>query len=221
MISQPTSLRQFSPRLEAIRGIAALMVALSHSMGAVLLTTPVDHWLKQASNILGNGAAGVSIFFVLSGHVLGLSLGGGNMHPIRYWPIFMLRRVLRIYPAMLVCLTACIAYLAWLYEPSQFSAASSDYYEYWHYKVDWEKYYKNILLIDNAINPVTWTLQVEILGAVALPFFYVIKIAHPVASRFLLGAWLLYFFMIPNMYSYARTGFLYMFLVLSHFCNVG
>lgn len=36
----------FSPRLEAIRGVAALMVALCHSMMALLLITPIDQWLK-------------------------------------------------------------------------------------------------------------------------------------------------------------------------------
>ncbi|MDI1291839.1 MAG: acyltransferase [Methylobacter sp.] len=203
---------QFSPRLEAIRGLAALMVALFHSMGAVLLTTPVDHWLKQASTVLGNGGTGVTIFFVLSGHVLGLSMVAINIHPLRYWPIFMLRRVLRIYPAMLVCLGVCAALLAWVYNtPAKFPAASSAYYEYWQYGVNWTLFYKNILLIENYINPVTWTLQVEILGAMAFPFLYAIKSRYPVASLFLLGAWLLYFVTTP-LYVNARTGFLYMFL---------
>ncbi len=212
-------INQFSPRLEAIRGIAALMVALSHSMGAILLTTPGDHWLKQASNVLGNGGAGVTIFFVLSGHVLGLSLETINIHPIRYWPLFMLRRVFRIYPAMLVCLGSCTAYLAWVHIPSKFSAASRAYYDYWQYGGDWNLFFKSALLIDNYINPVTWTLQVEILGAMAFPIFYTIKTRYPFASFFLLTAWLLYFILAP-LYVNARTGFLFMFLVGLYVTNL-
>lgn len=208
-------INRFSPRLEAIRGIAALMVALmvalSHSLGAVFLTTPADHWFKQASNVLGNGGAGVVIFFVLSGHVLSLSMKT-IIHPIRYWPLFMLRRILRIYPAMLVCLAICAVYLAWVHIPAKLPAASDAYYDYWQHGANWKQFYNDILLVNSYINPVTWTLQVEILGAVAFPFLYAIKTRHPIVSFFLLVAWLVYFIMFP-LYSYARTGFIYMFLV--------
>jgi len=202
----------FSPRLEAIRGIAALMVALCHSMGAVLLLTPTDHWLRQASVVLGNGGAAVTIFFVLSGHVLGLSIKTINIHPIRYWFVFLIRRVLRIYPAMLVCLLSCAAYLAWIYIPDKFPAASIEYYRFWQTSVNWDLLYRNIVLVDTYINPVTWTLQVEFLGAMVFPFLYNIKTRYPTLSYFLLTAWLLYFIATP-LHSNFRTGFIYMFLV--------
>ncbi len=208
---QPLS-NTFSPRLEAIRGIAALMVALCHSMAALVLITPTDQWLKQASVVLGNGGAAVTIFFVLSGHVLGLSIKTIHSHPIRYWFVFLIRRALRIYPAMLVCLLCCAAYLAWIYLPDKYPAASREYYQHWQQGANWDLLYRNIILIDNYINPVTWTLQVELLGALAFPFLYTIKTRYPTLSYFLFAAWLLYFIATP-LYSYFRTGFIYMFLV--------
>lgn len=193
--------------------MAALMVALSHSMGAIALTTPPDELLRQAANLFGSGAAaGVTIFFVLSGHVLGLQLGACHLHPIRYWPMFMLRRIMRIYPAMLVNLIFCAIYLTWLHTPTPYPAASRRYYDYWYFVGNWEMLYQNVLLINNAINPVTWTLQVELLGAVVLPFLYLIKVIRARASLVLLVAWLIYFLLAPN-YSYARTGFIFMFII--------
>jgi peptidoglycan/LPS O-acetylase OafA/YrhL len=75
------------------------------------------------------------------------------------------------------------------------------------------------LLVGNYFNPVTWTLQVEVLGALAFPFLYTLKIRLPTASLFLLVIWLLYFIMTP-LYAYARTGFLFMFLVGLYVTNL-
>lgn len=124
----------------------------------------------------------------------------------------MIRRVLRIYPAMLVCLLFCAAYLAWVYIPANFPAASKEYYQQWQQGVNGNLLNRNLALIDYYINPVTWTLQIELLGALAFPFLYTLKIRHPILSYFLLAAWLLYFIATP-LYSYFRTGFIYMFLI--------
>ena len=80
--------RQFYPRLEALRGVAALMVALFHvgqtpyvdDTGTArklidpVLKTVEWTWAAQAARIVGNGPGAVIIFFVLSGFVLTLLL---------------------------------------------------------------------------------------------------------------------------------------------------
>jgi len=59
----------YSLRLEALRGLAALMVVCFHGVSAA------DHpWAR----LVFNGSGAVSLFFVLSGYVLGLSLWRGT-----------------------------------------------------------------------------------------------------------------------------------------------
>ena len=83
--------KAFDPRLESMRGIAALAVAAHHGMSAFaggLTPHPLD-WLLFAFN----PAASVMFFFVLSGYVLGRALDrDGAISP------FLVRRAFRIIP---------------------------------------------------------------------------------------------------------------------------
>src|SRR5688500_13474905 len=118
---------QFNTRLEALRGVAALTVAAFHA-GHTEMTTPdassplafgpeaaggLPHWVAAAYALLINGHGAVIVFFVLSGHVLRLSLdrmapqGGGIASA------FLARRALRLWPPIAACLAVfAILYLA-------------------------------------------------------------------------------------------------------------
>lgn len=92
--------------IQAIRGIASLMVFLTH-----LLSTSNQiqlPWLHQQINIYG--PAGVDIFFVLSGLVVTLSAMSGSDRPfsINNSASFFSKRVLRIYPPYLVVLLVAV-----------------------------------------------------------------------------------------------------------------
>ena len=77
----------FNKNLESLRGVAALMVALCHCL-LVLSVDGIDNiWFAHFDELNGvqsaitrcllvflNGGAAVTVFFVLSGYVLGLSL---------------------------------------------------------------------------------------------------------------------------------------------------
>ena len=100
----------FIGRLEALRGLAAMTVAAGHA----LLVAPVSglhESLVKVLVLLFNGQAAVTVFFVLSGFVLGLSLRRSTESfasgTIRFW----VRRWFRIYPAFLASTALIVGYL--------------------------------------------------------------------------------------------------------------
>jgi peptidoglycan/LPS O-acetylase OafA/YrhL len=202
----------FVTRLEALRGVAALMVALAHSMGAIRITTDQAAFAKRALALIANGGAGVTIFFILSGHVLGLSLLRAHSHPMREWPAFVYRRVRRIYPAMTICLLFCWIYFANFYHVARYEAASADYYMLWQQGANWTRFLENFSLADNYLNPVTWTLRVEMVGALVFPLLFYVKRTSRGLTLVLLALWMAYFIFTP-LYQYACTSFLYMFIL--------
>jgi peptidoglycan/LPS O-acetylase OafA/YrhL len=103
--------------LDALRGIAALTVALSHGREVFFIGTmpylkayPFDLWpsslLVYLTAPLMSGAIGVSLFFILSGYVIhrsyAPSLAADNLTFDA--PTFLMRRMIRIYPTLLLAL---------------------------------------------------------------------------------------------------------------------
>ncbi len=86
--------------LDGFRGMAVLIVLLSHSSGREMMLAP---WL----NFSGIGHIGVYLFFVLSGYLLTLNLLGGQT-----LPQFYLRRFFRIAPLYFLVLGGVLAYQA-------------------------------------------------------------------------------------------------------------
>ena len=86
--------------IDGLRGIAALLVMLHHFYNetaesirgavATVLPRPIE-W------VIERGAAGVDIFFIISGFVIALSVGRSRVTP-RYFGNFALRRSLRLDP---------------------------------------------------------------------------------------------------------------------------
>jgi exopolysaccharide production protein ExoZ len=80
--------------LQVMRAVAALMVAVHHAMEAARAhsTQPMSpDWLTTA------GAAGVDIFFVISGFIMMVVAFPPGRAPERPWP-FLRKRIARIYP---------------------------------------------------------------------------------------------------------------------------
>lgn len=156
--------------LDALRGLAALAVVMSHCLGAVDITAVQEKALRRsvlAPIFHGNGS--VDLFFVLSGFVLTRSLirRRGGAATLAY----CLRRVLRIHPPYVLAVL-----LAWVVSLSISDPGGS------HGVSRWLRYYINVHVGPSAVLeslwfpgiahnllPVGWTLYVEMIVSLTLP----------------------------------------------------
>lgn len=146
---------EFYPRLEALRGMAAVCVAAMHAAHPPDL--PVSDLLSRAVAIILNGQGAVNFFFVLSGFVLSASLASTASTGFAR---FAGRRLLRLLPAIWISLAILIPVYAHLKAgalvPSNLSA---------------RRIVENLLLVDTSLNGLMWSIQVE---AVAIPLVYLL-----------------------------------------------
>lgn len=199
----------FIPRLESLRGIAALMVALGHCFlvfevdGLSNVAEPAwgelpgyRSWITRLLLIIFNGPAAVTVFFVLSGYVLGVSLQR-QPQSVKGSFAFLLRRVCRIYPAHLVALGVMIWFLATLHVHRAYVPASDVYIGWYDLELSTHLMMMNAALFNNELNPVSWTLTIEMGISVAIPLMYFIvagqsQIRNVVLFVVLVGAsWML------------------------------
>jgi len=151
-------------QLDGLRGYAAFVVAIYHvitgtepSLIARILPVTIQSLrdgydlILKVVLLMVSGETAVVIFFVLSGVVLFKSLAADRTPFLTMSYQFVVRRLFRIYPAMLVCLIAC----ALLFPLAGIA-------------VTWETFIRNALLIQFHLNGATWTLAVEFL---AIPLF--------------------------------------------------
>jgi peptidoglycan/LPS O-acetylase OafA/YrhL len=180
--------------LETLRGLAALMVAISHSFialtfggidqlwGRPVWSIPIgsiDTFMAGIILAFANGGAAVTIFFILSGVVLGLSLDLSavqNSFQKRYI-IFIIKRIFRIYPAhvVLMLIICAVIIIFGIVNPGTFEKSSMWYNWYYRSIPNVESIIRNVLLLDVFLNPVTWTLKVEVAVALFFPVLHLIS----------------------------------------------
>lgn len=202
----------YLPRLEALRGIAALMVAFTHAIGGIRIDSPWSQNIKTVLGTVGNGSAAVTIFFVLSGFVLATSLDNKSLNRPGILFHFLLRRALRVWPAMLVVLLFCFSWNIFIFEPATSASASPGYARTWSRPAELRDIWLDALFMQNFLDPVTWTLQVEMVAAIVfVPLWWCCR-RSLAGSLLLLAVSLTYFLMTP-LYSHARSGFIFMFIL--------
>ena len=154
-------------KLDAVRGIAALMVVIGHCGGLSLFglaEQPLFRWLE----VLWDGESAVIMFFLLSGYVLALQLG--SPAPPGFWQ-YVTRRVFRIWPAFVVTVV-----LAWLVFVTLGIPVDAGPQHGAPRIPDWPDLVSNLLMIGNeyAIDPPVWSLYVEMRLSVVLPLLFVL-----------------------------------------------
>jgi peptidoglycan/LPS O-acetylase OafA/YrhL len=188
-VTSPKSARGlFLPQIESIRGFAALAVAWSHCgfcllFAPIVPTSRIESWLQTAIGLsvwIANARGAVILFFVISGLVLSLMLDAarGRGGP-RGYAGFLVRRVLRIYPAHLAALLLFVPLAAMtlfrvpVLDPERLAAAPLDprlWFDgtvYGHLSA-WQLL-KTGALYDQFYNGVTWSLRVEMQACLAVP----------------------------------------------------
>lgn len=113
--ARETSSGSFIPEIDGLRFIAILSVALFHADASqvVFRNARVGHELSRSlfSEILNQGSFGVQLFFAISAFVVGLPfarqllLGAPRVRLRDYF----LRRITRLEPPYLICLSVCFA----------------------------------------------------------------------------------------------------------------
>ncbi|MDR7031659.1 acyltransferase [Mesorhizobium sp. BE184] len=172
--------RRGIPELDAVRGIAAATVALWHWISMANLPYPS---FKSAHAALSTGSElAVTIFFVLSGMVLTLSIrnakgGGDGIIILSYF----VRRIFRIFPLLIVVVSFAFvemyALRAILGIETQWKNYANFTFSIW---ID------NILLFLTTFNPPGWTLKIEIVGYILIPFI-VLAGSRPLLKALIYG----------------------------------
>lgn len=197
----------FYPRLEAARGVAALVVLLSHCIGAVMTSRP-ELSLAQQSDAWGvvtrllvslvNGHGAVLFFFVLSGFVLSQSSRMGREMRFLWLGAYLVRRFFRLWPAHLVVLVLAAA--TWIVlertpatpllmfpealGPGQLVIARN-YLSGGAAPSSWIDFLKDAGLVSWSINPVTWSLSVEAALSIFMPALAAIALFRSDINRLL------------------------------------
>jgi peptidoglycan/LPS O-acetylase OafA/YrhL len=156
--------------LDALRGLAAIVVLIRHVFNAVALPADVQRVVVTSPLApLLNAQGAVQLFFVLSGYVLARSLarGGGFLGLVQFW----LKRVFRIHPPYVAGVLAALAASAFYLPAAPGSGVSP-----WLARALTVRPEADALLASlrfpgmaEGLLPVGWTLEVELLYSFALP----------------------------------------------------
>jgi peptidoglycan/LPS O-acetylase OafA/YrhL len=152
--------------IDGLRGVAILMVVASH----VLWVNPsYGSWIRFIGYLFHSGALGVSLFFVLSGFLIALPFwnrliaGAENCTPIGYGR----RRFWKIYPPLALSVLILLPY---------YILRKGHPEEYFLTALQWWTGLPVAFPVSSRINPVMWSLVIEVQFYMTLPvFFYLMR----------------------------------------------
>jgi peptidoglycan/LPS O-acetylase OafA/YrhL len=146
--------------LDGLRALAVLLVFIRHAAHTYLTfsgTPPTDVSGHPLWHFMLNGWIGVDLFFVLSGYLIATSLLQARDHN---WKIYAQKRFLRIVPAYVFVLLACVL-------------GAFPFYTVSAEDLGWRIFYHLLFLQDYLradINVVFWSLGVEEKFYIVAPF---------------------------------------------------
>jgi len=174
-------------KLDGLRGLLSLIVVLNHSFLVVAIPSYANVWqqnlfqfhdwqskLQQIFMILGNGGAAVTLFFIMSGLLLGQSFKKIS-YTVSGLLGYYLKRLVRLYPVYLALLFFTFIYMNSGFVHQTYEAASS-WFNWWM-RFDMTPYelFLNILFVHIYIGGVTWTLRVILVVSILFPLIYQIS----------------------------------------------
>jgi peptidoglycan/LPS O-acetylase OafA/YrhL len=139
--------------IDALRGIAALLVVWLHATQNFLRVSPHQpmpgRWLAEVAQDFDVGRVGVVLFFLISGYVIPGSIRLDRPAPIG---TFVIRRLFRVYPAYWLSVPLCAFATWWL----------------WHQPFGTRDFLVNLTMLQDlfGVTPasgVYWTLLIELI----------------------------------------------------------
>jgi len=155
--------------LDALRGVAALVVVLHHFNHMRLGKYAATLWPRLLYPLIA-GHEGVILFFALSGFVLALPYFKGTNLP---YNIFLIRRITRIYFPYLAALVLAVTG-AFLWH----GRFTGDYWvtQTWSSPISWRLVLRHVILIrhydTNQYNTAFWTLVQEMRISIIFPLIF-------------------------------------------------
>lgn len=169
---------RFSPELESLRGLAALMVAIGHcylllQVPMLVGTSDLGRFAAKLAHAALDPQPAVLLFFVISGFVLRLQLLGMSASGPERYAAFVTRRVFRLIPPMWA--SVCFATLLLVWQHPSVSDVSV--------------ILNGMFLRQPNANIVLWSLHVELYCSLLFPaLFWLSKRMGLVGSSVLTGA---------------------------------
>jgi len=167
---------RYFTELDLLRGLAALSVFMSHATG--IYQTEKSFLLS----IFSDGHAAVILFFVLSGFVLTYN----NLYSKSFnYKNFIIKRIFRIYPVFIVSILCALCLHEFFYDKNNLFLTSEWFQNIWSISINETLIVQTLFLVGpsydhSAINPVIWTLIVEMYASFLLPIFvYVLRLKTP------------------------------------------
>ncbi|ALJ39515.1 MULTISPECIES: acyltransferase family protein [Azospirillum] len=168
----------YSVELESLRGLAAIAVVLAHASAIFSVDGISAYWgmpLGSQSpatltlSLIGalfNPGTAVVFFFVLSGYVLTRSLADDPLP----FGTYLIRRAFRLFPPMWASILLMSALLAAGGAPADRTIFSDWFNAVFSAGIGLRDVAENLVLAGFKANPVTWTMYVEAIGSLFIPF---------------------------------------------------
>lgn len=157
------SRQEFSVELQALRGLAALMVLVAHCASAIALPDGIGPF-----RFIINSGGAVVFFFVLSGFVLALSLRS-RPATLQNTVSYYVRRGFRIYPALIFATIAGALVCNYLVLRADLSFGSDWLHVFYQKPIDGPKFLQAAAGLSAAANPPAWSIFVELICSAILP----------------------------------------------------
>lgn len=191
----------YIPGIDGLRALAVLSVMIFH----------LD------ANLLPGGFSGVDVFFVISGYVVSASLAKEQLGSFWRFAIdFYSRRIIRIYPALVLCLLATALLQSLLVPPSWLSTTSSKtgiaaFFGMSNFALIWfnDGYFSPRVEFNTFTH--TWSLAVEEQFYLLFPIVFFIWLKNRERNDFFgtISKWMLVFLLVISLLiSWYQTDFL-------------
>ena len=191
-----TNQTQRYTELDSLRGLAALTVFFSHMVMSAILCGPGIGAINYTPlHLFWDGGAAVSFFFILSGFVLSLPYyQNKSLYLLGFW----FKRICRIYPAFIAAILIAVTLKTWIYHPGSLGHLSAWINNRWEWNThdNLNQIIKTLTLVGNynteLIDPVIWSLVVEMNISLLIPFLVFIILKNNPAFSILFILVLLY-----------------------------